>query len=80
MCLSVVGTIEIIEGSMAYVEIQGLRQWICIDLIEEAQIGEELLIHAGCGISRLVDEESKEIKAALREFEKGSVHYYGADD
>lgn len=80
MCLSVVGTIEIIEGNMACVDIEGLRQWICIDLIEEAQVGEELLIHAGCGISKLNNKESKKIKAALREFEKGSAYYYGTDD
>lgn len=77
MCLSVVGKIEKIESGMAYMDIGGVKKWICIELIEAPQIGDELLIHAGCGISKLTKEEAEEIKEALQDLKKGNEFYYG---
>lgn len=80
MCLSVVGKIEKIEHDIACMNIAGVKKWICIDFIENPKVGEELLIHAGCAISKLNHVEADEIKDALNEFEKGNVVYYGRDD
>lgn len=79
MCLSVVGKIEKIEKGMAYTDIGGIKKWICIELIEEVQIGDELLIHAGFGISKLTKKEAVEIKEALQDLKKGNEYYYGRD-
>lgn len=80
MCLSVVGKIEKVEGGMAYMDLFGMKKWICIDLIENPQVGDELLIHAGCAISKLTKIEAQEILVALRAFEKGQATYYGRND
>lgn len=77
MCLSVVGKIIKIDGSMAYADLLGVKEWVCIDLIEEPKVGEELLIHAGCAISKLTKEEAGEIKTVVNEFQKETRRYYG---
>lgn len=80
MCLSIVGKIEKIEDGMAYMDLSGVMKWICIDLIEEPQIGDELLIHAGCAICKLNKLEAEETRAALRLFREGQVGCYGEND
>lgn len=77
MCLSVVGKIEWIDGSMAYMDLSGIKKWICIDLIEEPKEGDELLIHAGCAISKLTRIEANEMRTAVNEFKKETERYYG---
>ncbi len=80
MCLSVVGRVEKIENGMAYTDLSGIKRWICMDLIEEPQIGDELLIHAGCAICKLSELEAEETRAALRLFKEGQVGCYGGND
>ena len=80
MCLSVIGKIEKLNHHLAYVNILGLRKWISVELIEEVQIGDEVLIHAGCAISKLTSQEANDIKDALESVRKGNAFYYGKND
>lgn len=65
MCLSVAGEIIEINGHEALVDIMGINKNICIDLIENPCVGDKILIHAGCGISKLTPYDFTEIVEAI---------------
>jgi hydrogenase expression/formation protein HypC len=56
MCLGVPGRIVKLEGKDAIAEIMGAERSISIELLENVKIGDYVLIHAGCAI-QVVDEE-----------------------
>ena len=59
MCWSVPGKIHEIRSNVAVVEIAGIRKEVALDLIDDAVVGEYVLIHAGYAIQR-VDTEKAE--------------------
>lgn len=68
MCLAVPSKIIEIEGSMATVDVMGLRKQISIVLLpEEPKVGDYVLVHAGFAINKMEPEEAKE---ALKLYEK----------
>ena len=66
MCLSVVGTMICCNEFIATVEIMGINKEISIELIENPCVGDVVLIHAGCAITKLSKEEGFQIEDALR--------------
>jgi hydrogenase expression/formation protein HypC len=56
MCLGVPGKIVEIKGKTAVTDVLGAVREISIDLLEGVKIGDYVLIHAGCAI-QIVDEE-----------------------
>ncbi|GAB6183977.1 HypC/HybG/HupF family hydrogenase formation chaperone [Thermodesulfovibrio hydrogeniphilus] len=68
MCLAVPSKIIDIDGSMATVDVMGLRKQISLMLLpEEPKIGDYVLVHAGFAINRMEPAEAQE---ALKIFEK----------
>ncbi len=74
MCLGVPGRIvEIYEANglkMGKVDFGGVYREACLAYIPEAQVGDYTLIHVGCAISRLSEEEAQESLAVLQEMAK----------
>jgi len=62
MCLAVPAMITQINGDMATVEITGVSREINVCLIENPQVGEYVLLHAGFAINRVNEEIAKEIQ------------------
>ena len=60
MCLAVPGRIIEIDGQTARVDFGGITREANLMLIEEASVGEYVLIHAGFAIQRLNAEEAEE--------------------
>lgn len=56
MCLGIPGKIVSIDGRNAIAEILGAERGISIELLENVKTGDYVLIHAGCAI-QVVDEE-----------------------
>jgi hydrogenase expression/formation protein HypC len=56
MCLGIPGKIMRLDGKNAVAEILGAERGISIELLENVKIGDYVLIHAGCAI-QVVDEE-----------------------
>ena len=74
MCLGLPGKIVKIESKTALVEIMGVSREISIELLKEVNIGDYVLIHAGCAIQRLDEEEALktiELFNELRELTNG---------
>jgi len=71
LCLAVPYVLVDIRGKEAVAERGGLRVSIRLDLLEEARVGDKVLVHAGFAIERLKEEEAEEIEALWRELGLG---------
>jgi hydrogenase expression/formation protein HypC len=59
MCLAIPAQIVILlEHSRAVVELGGIRKEISLELIDEAKVGDYVIVHAGFALSRLDEEEA----------------------
>lgn len=67
MCLAVPGEIQGVNGDRAIVDITGVRKEISTALIGEAAIGDYVLVHAGCAIAKIDEQEAKETLELLRQ-------------
>ncbi len=56
MCLGLPAKVVNIDGNTAEVEMMGVINKISIELLENVQVGDYVLVHAGCAI-QIVDEE-----------------------
>lgn len=56
MCLGIPGKIIEIRNKNAVAEILGATREISVELLKEVDIGDYVLIHAGCAI-QVIDEE-----------------------
>lgn len=70
MCLSIVGEITVLNGNCALVDIMGIQKKVSVELIENPQIGDKLLIHAGCAIGKLSNEDFLETVEAITQLEE----------
>jgi len=59
MCLAIPGKILEIEQPYATVDIDGVKRRVHVGVIEEACVGEYVLVHAGFAISRINREEAE---------------------
>lgn len=59
MCLSIPGKIIEIDGLKAVADILGASREISIELVEGIELGDYVLIHAGCAIQKLDREEAQ---------------------
>lgn len=70
MCLAVPAKIISIEGDTALVESRGLKFSASLALVEDAGVGDYLIIHAGYAISIL---ESDDAESAIRMIESAGL-------
>lgn len=64
MCLGIPGKIIETDGKTATAEILGVERRISVELLTDVKVGNYVLIHAGCAI-QLVDEEEAAITINL---------------
>jgi hydrogenase expression/formation protein HypC len=67
MCLAIPAKIVKCNGSDALVEMNGVQQWIRMDLLPAARVGDYVLLHAGFAIALMNEEEAQETLRLLRE-------------
>ena len=73
MCLGIPGLITEIadrEGSLATVDVSGVRRSVSIALVDEpgapVEAGDWVLVHVGFALARIDEEEAQETLALLR--------------
>ena len=66
MCLSIPGKIESIKGETAIVNINGVEVLTSLQLIDNARIGDYVLVHTGYALQILNKEEVKDAKDNLK--------------
>lgn len=67
MCIGTVGTVMRLDGRWAEVDFGGVRANIRTDFLTGLAVGERVLVHAGFAISRLGDDEARELAQAWSE-------------
>jgi len=67
MCLAVPMQLIERDQELGTVEIDGVRREVSLMLLDDAKVGEYLLIHAGYAIGRVDEAEAKETLELLRQ-------------
>ena len=67
MCLAVPMKLTECGEGLGVVEIDGVRREVSLMLLDDAKVGEYLLIHAGYAIGRVDEAEAKETLELLRQ-------------
>ena len=67
MCLAIPSKITKIENSMAVIDVDGVRRECSLLLVEDAQVGDYVIVHAGFAISRIDEAAALETLALLKE-------------
>jgi len=67
MCLAIPSKITKIENSMAVIDVDGVRRECSLLLVEDAQVGDYVIVHAGFAISRIDETAALETLALLKE-------------
>ena len=63
--------LESFRGNTGIVELDGVRLQVGLDLIEQPQVGDYLIVHAGYAIQKLDPEEAQRTLDLFREAENG---------
>ncbi len=69
MCLSIPAKIISIEGDMADVSAGGTVFRAGIQMVEDARVGDYILLHAGFAIEKISEKEALETIRLLRELD-----------
>ncbi len=70
MCLAIPARIvALLEKSRALVELGGVRKEISVELLEEAQVGDYVIVHVGYALSKLDEEEAMKTIALFSEMD-----------
>jgi hydrogenase expression/formation protein HypC len=67
MCLAIPSKITQIENNMAVIDVDGVRRECSLLLVEDAQVGDYVIVHAGFAISKLDETAALETLALLKE-------------
>ena len=70
MCLALPMKVIKIKDKEATVELGGVKRKVNLQLLEEANIGDYLLVHAGFAIQKLDEEEAEKTLSFLKEITK----------
>lgn len=68
MCLAIPMQLVERDEGLGTVEIDGVRREVSLMLLDDARVGEYVLIHAGFAIGRVDEAEAKETLELLRQF------------
>jgi hydrogenase expression/formation protein HypC len=67
MCLAIPSKITKIENNMAVIDVNGVRREASLLLVEDAQVGDYVIVHAGFAISKIDEQAALETLALLKE-------------
>lgn len=66
MCLGIPGRIIEISGLKARVDVAGVKKEISLRLLDNARVGDYVIVHAGFAIERLDEEKAGETISMIR--------------
>jgi len=67
MCLAIPARIVELDGLNAVVELAGVKRQANVAFIEDAAVGDYVLLHAGFAIRKWTDEDVQEYNAIFQE-------------
>ncbi|MDO0823145.1 HypC/HybG/HupF family hydrogenase formation chaperone [Desulfosporosinus nitroreducens] len=73
MCLAVPGRVLSIDGNMGIIEVGNLKRNVFLHLIPEVSVDNYVLVHAGCAIQKLDEEEAEITLNILKELAESEI-------
>lgn len=67
MCLAVPARVVEVQDGLATVEVEGVRRQASLLMLEEAGVGDYVIVHAGFAIQKLDEGEALKTLELLRE-------------
>lgn len=67
MCLAIPARIIKIDDNMGTIDMEGTQREVSLLLLEDARIGDYVIVHAGFAIHKIDEAEAKESLKVLRE-------------
>ncbi|MFH1488702.1 MAG: HypC/HybG/HupF family hydrogenase formation chaperone [Pseudomonadota bacterium] len=67
MCLAIPSKITRIDNQVATIDVDGVRRKASLLLLEDAQIGDYVIVHAGFAIHKIDEAEAAESLKLLKE-------------
>jgi hydrogenase expression/formation protein HypC len=67
MCLAIPSKIIKIDGDMGTVDVDGVKRDVSLLMLEEPQIGEYVIVHAGFALHKIDEITAKESLQILKE-------------
>jgi len=67
MCLAIPSRIIKIENNMATIDVEGVQREASLMLLEDARVGDYVIVHAGFAIQKLDEAAARETLDLLRE-------------
>jgi hydrogenase expression/formation protein HypC len=67
MCLAIPSKIVKIEDNVATIDVDGVRREASLLLLENPEVGEYVIVHAGFAINKINEEDALESLKLLRE-------------
>ena len=67
MCLAIPSKIVKIENSMAVIDVDGVKREASLLLLEDAEVGDYVIVHAGFAIHRIDEDAALETLKFLKE-------------
>ena len=67
MCLAIPSKITKIDNLMAVIDVDGVRREASLLLVEDAQVGDYVIVHAGFAISKIDEQAALATLALLKE-------------
>ncbi len=67
MCLAIPSRITRIENNMATIDVDGVQREASLLLLEDAKVGEYVIVHAGFAIQKIDESAAQETLKFLRE-------------
>ena len=69
MCVAIPGKITSIDGNTASVSFSGAEMNVNISMVD-AEIGDYVLVHAGCAIEVMAEDKAEELISLFKELEE----------
>lgn len=73
MCIAIPGKVITINNDNAIVDFNGIKREIYLFFVPEVEIGDFVLVHAGCAIEIIDEEEAKKTVEALKELRMSEI-------
>ena len=67
MCLAIPSRIERIKDNIAVIDVDGLKRTVSLLLLEDAKVGDYVIVHAGFALHKIDEAVAMESLEILRE-------------
>lgn len=73
MCIAIPGKVITINNDNGIVDFNGVKREIYLFFVPEVEIGDFILVHAGCAIEIIDEEEAQKTIEALKELSMNEI-------